>query len=217
MLSPRLVAYPFASQPVSIPGAGSDRFVQRGAIMSDMRSRHKILEATRALIAEQGFDGVNIAAAAHAAGVSRQTVYSIFGSREELVSSAIADLTVHVLGDIHARVDTIDTSIAYVVELIVAGRSAVRADPVLALLLRAQQGNPVFDTGMMSRAKPVAREFLSPLAARDPHVAENLDNIVEIALRLGLSVVLFDSDAVHTDDDLRQFLTLWLRPALEPT
>ena len=185
--------------------------------MSDMRSRHKILEATRALIAEQGFDGVNIAAVAHAAGVSRQTIYSIFGSREELVSSAIADLTVHVLGDIHARVDTIDTSIAYVVELIVAGRSAVRDDPLLALLLQAQQGNPVFDTGMMSRAKPVTREFLSPLAARDPHVAENLDNIVEIALRLGLSVVLFDSDAVHTDDDLRQFLTMWLRPALEPT
>jgi hypothetical protein len=29
-----------------------------------------------------------------------------------------------------------------------------------------------------------------------------------------LSVVLFDDDAVHTDDDLRRFLTRWLLPAM---
>jgi hypothetical protein len=85
------------------------------------------------------------------------------------------------------------------------------------MLLQTQQGNPVFDTGMMSRAKPVARELLSPLAERDSHVEANLGDIVEITLRIGLSVVLFDDDAVHTDDDLRRFLTRWLGPALHPT
>ncbi|MBM4481622.1 TetR family transcriptional regulator [Rhodococcus hoagii] len=55
-----------------------------------MRSRKKILDATLGLIGSAGFEGVNIAAVAAAAGVTRQTVYSIFGTREDLVSHAIA-------------------------------------------------------------------------------------------------------------------------------
>ncbi|AII07210.1 MULTISPECIES: TetR/AcrR family transcriptional regulator [Rhodococcus] len=179
-----------------------------------MRSRRKILDATLDLIASDGFEGVTIAAAAHGAGVTRQTVYSNFGSREELVSQAIAGLAVEVLGGIHSRSNATDTACEYVVELIVAGRAAVRAHPVLATLLQAERGNPVFDTGMMSRAKPVARELLAPLVERDPGVESSLDDIVEIALRLALSVVLFDDDAVHADDDLRRFLTRWLLPAM---
>ncbi|MFC9356361.1 TetR/AcrR family transcriptional regulator [Rhodococcus sp. NPDC057014] len=179
-----------------------------------MRSRRKILDATLELIASDGFEGVTIAAAASGAGVTRQTVYSNFGSREELVSQAISGLAVEVLGGIHSRLDATDTTCEYVVELIVAGREAVRTHPVLAALLQAERGNPVFDTGMMSRAKPVARELLAPLAERDPGVESSLDDIVEIALRLALSVVLFDDDAVHADDDLRSFLTRWLLPAM---
>ncbi|MFC0454852.1 TetR/AcrR family transcriptional regulator [Rhodococcus jostii] len=179
-----------------------------------MRSRRKILDATLGLIERDGFEGVTIAAAANAAGVTRQTVYSNFGSREELVSRAIAGVAVEALAGIHSRLNATETTCEYVVELIVAGRAAVRAHPVLATLLQAERGNPVFDTGMMSRAKPVARELLAPLVERDPSVESSLDDIVEIALRLALSVVLFDDDAVHTDGDLRSFLTRWLLPTM---
>lgn len=68
-----------------------------------MRSRKKILDATLALIGSAGFEGVDIAAVAAAEGVTRQTVYPIFGTREDLVSQAIAGLAVEVLGDIRAR------------------------------------------------------------------------------------------------------------------
>lgn len=185
--------------------------------MSDngrVRSRKKILDATLGLIASAGFEGVNIAAVAAAAGVTRQTVYSIFGSREDLVSQATAGLLVQVLGDIRARVERAGSPVEYVVELIVAGRAAIRDEPVLGALLHAERGNPLFDPGMIARAKPIAHELLSPIIERDPALAPRADDIVEIALRLGLSVVIFDDEAVHTDDDLRRFLTRWLRPAM---
>lgn len=179
-----------------------------------MRSRQKILDATLGLIGSGGFEAVNIAAAAQAAGVSRQTVYSIFGSREDLVSEAIAGVAIDVMSTIQNRLDAIDSPTEYVVELIVSGRGAVRDDPVLATLLNAGQGNPVFDTGMMERAKPIARALFSPLVDRCPGVEPDVDDIIEVALRLGLSVILFDDDTVHGDDDLRRFLHRWLDPAM---
>jgi len=179
-----------------------------------VRSRKKILDATLGLIGSAGFAGVNIAAVAAAAGVTRQTVYSIFGTREDLVSQAVAGLLAQVLGDIRARVDTASSPVEYIVELVVAGRAAIRDVPVLGALLHAGQGNPLFDPGMIARAKPVAHELLSPIVELEPALESRLDDIVEIALRLGMSVVIFDDEAVHTDDDLRRFLTRWLRPAL---
>lgn len=182
--------------------------------MKVMRSRQKILNATLRLIEDGGFEGVSIAAVASAAGVSRQTVYSIFGSREEVVSQAMAGLALEVLGSIEARLKSARTVCDYAVEVIVAGRAAVRSNPVLAALLVAEQGNPVFDYGMIARAKPVARQIFEPLLERQEVAEDRLDDIVEMTVRLGLSVIVFDSDAVRTDEDLRAFLARWLAPAL---
>ncbi|MBU3067147.1 TetR/AcrR family transcriptional regulator [Nocardia sp. NEAU-G5] len=179
-----------------------------------MRSRRKILDATLELIGEAGFEGVNIAAAAHAAGVTRQTVYSNFGTREDLVSQAMADLLMRSLTDIRARLAEIDNVPDYLIELLVACRAVTRNDPVLAALLRAEHGNPVFEPGMAARAKPVVLELLSPLVALDPGIEGELGDFAQIALHLGTAVVLFDDPDLRSDDDLRRFITRWLVPAL---
>ncbi|MEE2034535.1 TetR/AcrR family transcriptional regulator [Rhodococcus chondri] len=182
-----------------------------------MRSHGKILNATLGLIADAGFEGVSIAAVAHRAGVSRQTVYSIFGSREELVSQAMAGLAEEVLGNIRSRLNSVETAVEYVVEFIVAGRAVVRADPILTGLLHARTGNPLFDAGMMGRAKVVARQLLARVVDLDARLEPDLDDIAGIVIRLGLSVIVFDDDEVRDDDDLRRFLTRWLQPALACT
>lgn len=48
-----------------------------------------ILEAAVALFLEQGFDGTSMDAVAKGAGVSKQTVYSHFASKEQLFGAAI--------------------------------------------------------------------------------------------------------------------------------
>ncbi|MFD6858063.1 TetR/AcrR family transcriptional regulator [Rhodococcus sp. NPDC060090] len=179
-----------------------------------MRSRTKVLDATLALITSDGFDAVTIAGVAKAAGVSRQTVYSIFGSREDLVSQAVASAALGGLDDIRTRLSGTDTPCEYVVELLVAGRGAVRDNPVLAALHRSGREHPFFDTGMVSRAKPVVHHLLAPLTDKYPQIAPRIDDIADIALFLGLSVVLFDDPEMHSDDELRRFLTRWLGPAM---
>jgi hypothetical protein len=43
---------------------------------------------------------------------------------------------------------------------------------------------------------------------------ERREDVLELLLRTGLSVLMFDSDALRTDADLRGYLTRTLLPAL---
>lgn len=178
-----------------------------------MRSRRKIIDATTALIESGGFGAVSIAAVAQAADVSRQTIYSIFGSREQLVSESVADLLYSVVSEIQQHLDATETPFEYLVELLVAGRSAVRSHPVLMALGGSADNNPVFDADMMARAAPVARTLLQPLVDREPDLPD-LDEIATVLIRMALSVILFDDPYVHSDDDLRRYLRRWLLPAM---
>lgn len=66
----------------------------------------RILEATRRLLAERGYQGLSIDAVARAAGTTRPTVYLRFAGKEELATSAVAGMTVEEplpqTDDIHA-------------------------------------------------------------------------------------------------------------------
>jgi hypothetical protein len=54
----------------------------------------------------------------------------------------------------------------------------------------------------------------APLLQREPRLAERLDDVVELLMRIGLSILLFGSDATTSDDDLRGFLHRMVVPAL---
>ena len=179
-----------------------------------MRVRERILGAASRIMERDGFRAVNMAAVAAEAGVSRQTVYAQFGSREELLSQAVIRIVAEVFDDVNARIaDTVDVG-EYVVELLVAVRRQFRERAVLGALLFPDGGSPLFDDELMARAKPAATHFLAPLVEREPRLGERLDDVVELLTRIGLSILLFDSDAIRSDDDLRAFLRRSLVPML---
>ncbi|TVT23962.1 TetR/AcrR family transcriptional regulator [Amycolatopsis rhizosphaerae] len=179
-----------------------------------MRARERILDAATALMERSGFEAVNMLAVAREAEVSRQTVYAHFGSREDLISEAIIRISGQVFDRVNARLTTASDAAEHVVEFVVAVRSEFRQHPVLGALAFPDRGSPLFDDQLFARATPVAERFLAPIAAREPRLAARFDDVVEITLRFGLSILLFDSDAVRTDDDLRAFLRRSLLPAL---
>ncbi|MGF0311738.1 TetR/AcrR family transcriptional regulator [Rhodococcus sp. IEGM1428] len=180
-----------------------------------MRSKRKILDATLGLIAESGFEDVTIAAVARAAGVTRQTVYSIFTTREDMISEAMVGLVVDVLGAIREKADQAETPTEFVVETVVAARDLIRREPVLNSLLRSGNANPLFDPDMMDRAAPVVRQFLDGYIERNPDFdSTKFDGVEAMFARNALSVILFDDPTVHDDDGLRAYLRRWLVPLL---
>jgi AcrR family transcriptional regulator len=180
-----------------------------------MRSRQKVLDVTRAVIEREGYAAVTVARIAQDSGISRQTIHSIFGSREDLVSAAVAGLATELMATVRERLLETTTATDYVAELIICGRAQMREFPLLGGLLRVTHGNPVFDEGMMERARPVAAELLQPLLDREPGLAARRESLTELVTRLSLSCVLFDSPFVSSDDALRSFVNEWLGPALK--
>lgn len=180
-----------------------------------MRSKRKILDATLGLIAESGFEDVTIAAVARAAGVTRQTVYSNFATREDMISEAMVGLVVDVIGGIREKSDQAESPSEFVIETIVASRDFIRREPVLNSLLRSGSANPLFESDMMARAEPVVRQFIDGYLARNPGIdSAQFDDVDSALVRVGLSVILFDDPSIHNDDGLRRYLTRWLIPVL---
>ncbi|WP_066906492.1 TetR/AcrR family transcriptional regulator [Millisia brevis] len=178
-----------------------------------MRSRSRIIDAVQTLIGQSGFSGVSIASAAQAAGVTRQTIYSIFGSREELVSQAVAEHLTDIVRGLQEQLGAATTPTGYVVDLIVACRTIVRTDPVLRALLLHDANNPLFDSGALERARAVGIGLLSPMEELFPYTDEQLADIADFCIHLGWSAICFDAPSARSDAELDRFLTRWLTPA----
>ena len=179
-----------------------------------MTPRQRIIDAVEGLIGQGGLRSVSIASAAAAAGVSRQTIYTQFGTREDLVNTAIAEFSTRALGEIGKQVEPIADPGEYVVELLVSARTQFRSTPALAVLLFPETGNPMFGADMMAEATLFVEVFVGPLFARAPALEGRRADVIETLLRTGVSVLTFDSDLVRSDADLRGYLRRTLVPAL---
>jgi AcrR family transcriptional regulator len=179
-----------------------------------VRSRDTVLEAASAVIGEVGFGGVTIAAVATRAGVSRQTVYSIFSSRENLVSQAVSDRLTTLNGAFTDVLESAETPLELLVEIIVQARHRILADPMLRVLTLSGKGNPIFDPGATDRALEYCLGLLAPAVDRFPEMSGRLEFLADIGVHVGWSVLCLDSPTTRSDAELRAFLTSWLGPVL---
>lgn len=164
------------------------------------------------MIGDAGFDGVTIAAVAKRAGVSRQTVYSIFGTREELVSQAITERLTLLFGAVSDLQNSADTPLDLLVEIVVVTRGHILGDPLLRVLTLAGGSNPIFDPGAAERARQYVKSLLVPATEDFPQLAGHLDLIADVGVHVGWSVLCLDAPEARPDAELRDFLTAWLGP-----
>lgn len=167
------------------------------------------------MIGDSGFDGVSIAGVAKRAGVSRQTVYSIFGTREELVSQAVTDRLTTLIGAFTELLDSAETPLELFVEMMVRARQHVLGDPLLRVLTLSGTANPIFDPGAAHRAHEYSVSLLSPAAERFPELTGRIDLLADIGVHLGWSILCLDRPDARSDEELREFVTAWMAPVLE--
>jgi AcrR family transcriptional regulator len=152
----------------------------------------RLLDATGVVLGERGWPDVTMVAVARAAGVSRQTLYKRFGSRDELAQAYVlreaARLVARVETAITANVDAPRTAVSAAFDVFfeaAADNPLVRAittgpgaDELLELV--TTRGAPVL-TAATDRLAAVMRDSWPRLAARDA------DLLAEVVVRLAIS------------------------------
>lgn len=186
----------------------------------DPQRRADILQAARAVFAEQGFVGARIADIATRAGVATGTVYLYFESKEALVAALVDDLLARLSVELCAVLDR-PTSVAPVTETI---RTAIAFLANERDLLRLQR----LDLGLNALApyRPLAgyrqlwQELATRLAARmakgqlrrydPPTMAAMLIGTVEWVTEIGL--LRGDGDVAKYEATVLQVMNQALLP-----
>lgn len=108
------------------------------------RSRAQILEAADAAFRHSGFDGTSVEDIATRAGLTRKTVYNLFGSKEEIALSLIARAEAADAG-YRARMAANEDALALMETVFIDSARWCLANPALAKLALTPRERPVSD------------------------------------------------------------------------
>ena len=157
-----------------------------------MSTRDRILDAASAITAEQGWAGVTMARLGDAAGVSRQSVYNEFGTKQQVAEALISRELLRFLevvdeglatgdspGDSVHRAGTAVLDLAANNPLLKAVLGAAAGSPSPLLPLLTSQSRPLLDT---ATARVEAGLLAAHPGVAGPRLADAVDTIVRVVL-----------------------------------
>ncbi|NLD77468.1 MAG: TetR/AcrR family transcriptional regulator [Acidimicrobiales bacterium] len=183
----------------------------------EREARARIVEAAMRVVDRRGPDAFTLADVANDLGITRPTVYRYFTSTEDLFA-AVGQTAVEVfVDDITGHLSAITDPVEWTVEATAMGIERVPNERYLTLLLVSGRSEQ-FTRGITSEpAMEVGRELFKrssvdwSSAGFDP---EELDELIELLLRVLQSMVVDPPQPTRTGGDLRRYLRRWIAPAV---
>lgn len=178
--------------------------------------REHLMGATVELLAARGFRGLRMADVAAAAGVSRQTVYNEFGSKEGLVDAVALHTVAEFLTGIADRLaasEELLTGIADAVGYAIAHAAENRLVHSILTGTDAEDLLPLLTTRGLPVLSPVIEHLRDHLRAHRPELSEqDAALFAETGVRLTVSHLLMPT---HDMRQAAQTITDVLRRLLE--
>ncbi|MGW0517879.1 MULTISPECIES: TetR/AcrR family transcriptional regulator [unclassified Crossiella] len=160
------------------------------------RNRTALLEAAREVIVEEGHRGASLGVIAGRAGLTTGAIYSIFGSKRDLLIAVIEDIHRRVIADLQQLSDP-RLSLEQVIAVYVAGRlraaDAKDAAPLLAFeteLAGLAQSDPVVSTRLREISVRSDRQFAESLTGRRDERGMVVDEHRAAQLALGVRALV---------------------------
>ena len=176
--------------------------------------RDHIIDAASRCLATLGLERTSLTAIAQAAGVSRQTIYKYFPTKEAIVVKALESEAARVSERIMAVAKCNTTAADYAVDLCLAARAEFLRNPAISPMVTVIGQAGETDRVLGPEAIAVARRFLEPILTFAPDKRSHLDEMTETFIRFQLSLLEFKSAMTESEDTLRAYLRRVLVPAL---
>lgn len=181
---------------------------------SSEQARARLMDAAIACLQRYGLEKTGVADIAAAAGVTKPTVYSYFGSRDELLQSALARAGA-ALG--HRIVDyavSFERPADRMVEAILYCLREIPNEPGLAVTSRSNADGFGPRVALRESGLALTRQLVEELFADRTAVIEDLDEIAEILVRWMLSLLVVDGPQPRSEPELRALLHRRMIPGL---
>lgn len=162
--------------------------------------RVAVLEATRTLLAEQGYEQMTLEAVAHRAGLYRRYLSRTWASKAELVRDALfEDVVAFEIPDEGELVDDLRGTVRQHVELILRPEF-LRGLPALQEAFRVDRA--LWDTTMERHVRPPVDAFARVLAAarRRGEIVDHLDPAIVLNTVTGALQLLARLELMSPDD-----------------
>lgn len=176
----------------------------------------RIIAATHRCVDQRGAQ-TTIAHVATELGVSRATVYRYFPSTAAVLRAAAVEGTRRFLERLGTQLGEFDDPADAIIEGVVQTIAAVPDEPYLQLLLD-EPSHALLRSVTSDTARNIGRTVLVEQTSIDwsaHHVpSEDIDELVEWALRIVQSFLTNPGDPVRSPDELREHLRRWLGPAI---
>ncbi len=174
--------------------------------------RERILLGATRSIARHGLERSSMASVAREAGVSRQTVYTYYSNREDVLRDAVTRSALELTEAALAQARKATTAGEFLVELTVGVFYGVREHAAISAMLYSLETPEGREMAMSRPILDIVADALSPLLEYDPNVESKLGAIAEASLRTTISLLTFPSKRTQSPDLLRQYLTDTIAP-----
>jgi AcrR family transcriptional regulator len=180
----------------------------------DTEARRRLIEATRRCIERFGPERVTLGDVADEAGVTRPTVYRYFDTGEDLLRAAFVVATGGILERTVAHARSFAGAGERLVEGFVYLWREIPADPQLGpIFTRREEGRRGRSNLFSELSLEVGSRLLRSLSDDWGRLkAEELDEFLEILIRLLDSFLLEPGPQPRDEDELRAFLRRWVLP-----
>src|SRR5215468_3621400 len=131
-----------------------------------LAARHAaIIAAARALAAERGMAGVQIAPIAERAGIAAGTVYRYFPSKGDMVAALVAAVSEREIGAMRRAADAAPGPLSAIAAAVTTFSARALREPKLAFALLAEPVDADTDTARLDYRKALVAELTRRLAA----------------------------------------------------
>ena len=190
------------------------RRVAWGTLGPPRDPRARIIEAASDCLTKFGVERTSLTAIANQAGVSRQTIYKYFPTKEEIVIEAVRQEAAEASERIMAVAQQHSTAAGFVVELCVAAHFEFTHNPAIWPFFTELDRVDIRERLLDSETIDMVKHFLEPILSYLPEKAPYLNEMTETFLRFHLSLLTYDSTVTQTQSALRGYLHRVLVPAL---
>ncbi|WP_281182170.1 TetR/AcrR family transcriptional regulator [Aldersonia kunmingensis] len=176
--------------------------------------RVRIVEAASRCLAKYGLDRTSLAVIAREAGVSRQTIYKYFPTKDDIVAQALEKEASEASERLMAVASANSNAEDFVVDLCLSAIEEFGRNPAISPVISVLEHADARGRLLTPEVIAIARHYLEPILDYRPDRAQYLDEMTETYLRILLSLLTIEGPSSASPDSLRAYLRRVLVPAL---